>query len=64
MQPLLNVTPGALHGCITKHFSANGVGGEHLGRRFTRAGEHRRQGLGEGGFAASGLADQQVAAQR
>ena len=64
VQPLLDVHPRALNGGIAEHVGPNGIGGEHLRRRFTRGGEQGCQGLGQGGLAAGGLADQQVAAQR
>jgi len=55
--------PGALHGRIAKDLGADRIGGEHQGRRFTGGGEQGRQGLGQGGLATGGQADQQMAAQ-
>ena len=63
VQPLLDIHPGALDCCITKHLSSDHVSGKHQRWGLTGASEQGRQGLGEGGFAAGGLADQQVAAE-
>ena len=63
VQALLDIHPGALHCCITKHFSADHVGGKHQRWGLTGASEQGRQCLCQRGFAAGGLADQQVAAQ-
>ena len=64
LQALLDVDPGALHGCIAKDLDADRIGGEHQGRWFTGGGEQGRQGFGQGGLATGGRADQQMAAQR
>jgi hypothetical protein len=64
VQPLLDIHPGALHRGIPENFGTDHVGGEQHRRRLSGVAEQGRQGAGEGGFAAGGLADQQVAAQR
>jgi hypothetical protein len=43
VQPLLDIHPGTLHCCITKHLSADHVGGEHQRRGLTGASEQGRQ---------------------
>jgi hypothetical protein len=57
VQQGFNVTPGALHGRVTKELAAHHIGGEH--HRTGELGQHP----GQGGLAAGGRADQQMAAQ-
>jgi hypothetical protein len=64
MQPLLDRPPRALHGGITEHLSADGVGGEHHRRLPLRSGQQWRQSEGGGGLAAGGRTDPEVTAQR
>jgi hypothetical protein len=37
VQPLLDSGPGSLHRGIDEHHGADGIGGEHQGRRLPRA---------------------------
>jgi len=64
LKALLDDDPGALRGRIAEHLGADRIGGERQGRLFTGGGEQGRQGLGQGGLAAGGRADQQMAVQR
>jgi len=57
VQQGFDVAPGALHRRVTKELAAHHVGGEHHG-----TGEFSEH-AGQGGLAAGGRADQQVAAQ-
>jgi hypothetical protein len=54
---VIAVAPGALHGGIAKELTSHHIGGEHHGTG--ELGQH----AGQGGLAAGGRTDQQVAAQ-